>query len=117
MRVESVMDIYKKVKSIIKGLGIECYYSTSESSLEDYVIYKVSTESDSEFADDRNLAVEYNVLVRYLYKKPNKIMRYKDIIRAMKENGFSFAGAYDAGKENPYLIKEMEFIYKDDSRL
>ncbi len=111
------MDIYKKVRNIIKGLGIECYYSTSESSLEDYVIYKINAESDSEFFDDSNLATEYSVSIRYLYKNPNNMMKYKDIIRTMKENGFSFVVAYDADKENPFFKKDMEFIYKDDSRL
>lgn len=110
------MDIYKKVKSVIKGLGIECYYSTSESSLEDYVIYKINAESDSEFFDDSNLATEYNVSIRFLYKNPNKMIIYKNIIRAMKENGFSFVVSYDYEKQNPYFIKEMEFIYKDDNR-
>lgn len=105
------MSIYELIKNTVKSLDIECYYSAAESRLDNYAIYSVDTESETEHFDNKNFAIEYNVSIKYFYKKPNQMMKYREIINAMKKNGFSFITAYDDGKKDPYYIKEMEFVY------
>lgn len=103
-----------KVFNILKSIGINAYYQECTNPSDEYVIYSIYQEKDTEIADNISQATMYFITLNYWYSKDNKKLRnrYKEIKNVMKSNGFKVDGCVDRIGETHYG-KNMNFIIKE----
>ncbi len=98
--------------SIFKGLGINSYYQECTNKSDNYVIFSIYKEQDTEIADNISNSTLYYVTINYWYDKSCKHLdKYKIIKEAMKSNGFKFDGCTDL-VGTTHFCKNIDFIYK-----
>ncbi|EQK42912.1 hypothetical protein C672_1856 [[Clostridium] bifermentans ATCC 638] len=98
-----------KIFKIMKSIGINAYYQECSEPINEYVIYSIYQEKDTEIADNVSQATVYYITMNYWYINEN---RYKQIKNTMKSNGFKYDGSRDRIGEN-HLGKTMDFVFKE----
>lgn len=102
-----------EIFNILKSININAYYQECTNKMDEYVVYSIYQEKDTEVADNKSNAVLYYITINYWYKKDNRKLsgRYKKIKNAMKSNGFKFDGCVDLTGET-HFGKNMDFKIK-----
>lgn len=104
----------EKLESILKELNIELAFQEYTGDAEEYIIFDVFNEKDSEYADDTNLGVVYYITLNYWYKSLSKINKPKIIKELMKSHGFFFDGMKSLQKYKGFHGKNLDFIYEEE---
>lgn len=101
-----------KIFNILKSININAYYQECTNKTDEYVVYSIYQEKDTEVADNTSQATMYYLTINYWYKKGDRLLadkdRYKEIKKIMKSNGFGFDGCVDIVGET-HFGKNMDF--------
>lgn len=102
-----------KIFNILQAININAYYQECTNKTDEYVIYSIYQEKDTEVADNTSQATMYYITINYWYKKDNRKLtdRYKEIKKVMKSNSFKFDGCVDLVGET-HFGKNMDFKIK-----
>lgn len=102
-----------KIFDILKSIGITGYFQECTNKTDEYVVYSIYQEKDTEVADNISNATLYYITINYWYRKDNRILadRYKEIKNIMKSNGFTFDGCVDLIGDT-HFGKNMDFKIK-----
>ncbi|MDK2587475.1 hypothetical protein QOZ83_16670, partial [Romboutsia sedimentorum] len=77
-------------------MGIKPYYQECPNKSDNYVVFSIYSEQDTEIADNISKSTLYYVTINYWYDKSLKHLdKYKDIKQTMKSNGFKYDGTTD----------------------
>ena len=101
-----------KVLDILEKLNIEVIYIDDEVYCDQEQIVYSTEEKDSDFSDDKNKSIEYEIIIKYKYRDINNVMKYTKIKNLLKINGYVFKGASDS-KDGDIYIKNMVFEFKE----
>lgn len=104
----------ERLESILKELNIELAYQEYSGDADEYIIFDVFNENDSEYADDINLGVVYYITLNYWHKSLAKLNKIKVIKELMKSHGFFFDGMKSLGKDKGFYGKNLDFIYEEE---
>jgi hypothetical protein len=103
----------KKIMDIFRGLGIPSFYQECTNKTDNYVIFSIYSEKDTEVLDNVSNATLHYVTINYWYDKCLKDLdKYKTIKTTMKSNGFKFYGCADLVGDTRFG-KSLDFIYKE----
>lgn len=101
-----------EIFNILKSININAYYQECTNKTDEYVVYSIYQEKDTEVVDNKSRATLYYITINYCYKKGNIELgnkdRYKEIKKIMKSNGFGFDGCVDVVGET-HFGKNMDF--------
>lgn len=102
-----------KIFNILKSIDIDAYYQECTNKTDEYVVYSIYQEKDTEVADNKSHATLYYITINYFYRKDNRLLadRYKEIKNIMKSHGFKFDGCVDLAGET-HFGKNMDFKIK-----
>ena len=104
--------MHSKLVEVLEALGIDVAFMEYEGNANEYIIFDIYNELDSNFSDDKNLSNTYYIQVNYWFKSLKNINKYNEIKELLKNNGFIFDSAKDV-KDSGYYGKNMDFIYLD----
>lgn len=85
-----MLKVLEKIENIIKSLGIVPYYQISDGKSTEYIIFDIYSEKDTEFAEDENMTITYDVTLNYWHNGKQCFSKYKTIKEAFKSEGFFF---------------------------
>ena len=102
--------MHNKLVEILESLGIDIAFMEYEGNANEYIIFDIYNELDTDFSDDNSLSDTYYIQVNYWFKSLKNLDRYIKIKELLKENGFIFDSAKDV-KDSGYYGKNMDFIY------
>jgi hypothetical protein len=101
--------INELIVSTLKPLNIPIAFMTYEGMEKNYIVFSVSDESETFFADDESDLEVYYVDLNYW---STNLQKQREIKELMKQNGFDFAGSQDMYEPNRYG-KKFRFIYNE----
>ncbi|CEK29415.1 hypothetical protein JGS6364_00611 [[Clostridium] sordellii] len=96
---------------ILETLGIDIAWVEYEGNSDEYIVFSIYGDEESDFADNQNLSETYYITINYYFKSLKNIDKWKKIRDLLKQNGFSYDGGEDLKLKNIYG-KNMDFIYK-----
>lgn len=101
--------------ALLEQLGIVLGWEELDNteSLDEYIVFSIYDEEDSNITIDGNLTETYYITVNYWYKDLGNINKYRKIKSLLKENGFIYDGGNDLKGEG-VRGKSMDFIYVMD---
>lgn len=85
-----MLNVLQNIENIIKKLSIEPYYQVADGESNEYIIFDIFSEKDTEFAEDENMTITYYVTLNYWHKGKQCFTKYKTIKEAFKSEGFFF---------------------------
>lgn len=98
---------------IFKELDIKPYYQECTSKSDNYVVFSIYSEQDTEIADNVSKSTLYYVTINYWYDKSLKHLEgFKTIKETMKSHGFKYDGCTDLTSAT-HFGKNIDFIYKE----
>lgn len=104
-----------KIFKILQSINLNAYHQECTNKTNEYVVYSIYQEKDTEVADNVSRATLYYITINYCYKKGDRALankdRYKEIKNVMKSNGFKFEGCVDLVGET-HFGKNMDFKIK-----
>lgn len=98
-----------ELEKILLTLNIELAYQEYAGSADEYIIFDIYDEKDSEFAEDENLEETYFITLNFWHKSKASIKKYKTIKKLLKNNGFFFDSMTTLKSENDFLGKNFLF--------
>ena len=100
---------------LLNQLGITIGWKELDNTetLDEYIVFNIYDDEDSNITSDGNLSETYYITIDYWYKNLDNINKYKKIKRLLKENGFEYDGGCDL-KGDGVHGKNMDFIYTLD---
>ena len=98
------------LEEVLKNLNVELAYQEYQGSAEEYLIFDIYTEEDSEFVEDENLEVIYYITLNYWHKSKSCIKKYREIKKLLKNNSFFFDSIKTLKSERGFLGKNFLFI-------
>ena len=104
--------MHSKLVEILESLGIDIGFMEYEGNSNEYIIFDIYNELDTDFSDDNSLSDTYYIQVNYWFKSLKNLDKYIKIKELLKNNGFIFDGAKDV-KDSGHYGKNMDFIYLD----
>lgn len=96
---------------ILETLGIDIAWVEYEGNSDEYIVFSIYEDEESDFADNKNLSETYYITINYYFKSLKNIDKWKKIRDLLKQNGFSYDGGEDLKLKNIHG-KNMDFIYK-----
>ncbi|CEK34340.1 MAG: hypothetical protein KIB00_16315 [Paeniclostridium sordellii] len=96
---------------ILETLGIDIAWVEYEGNSDEYIVFSIYGDEESDFADNQNLSETYYITINYYFKSLKNIDKWKKIRDLLKQNGFSYDGGEDLKLKNIHG-KNMDFIYK-----
>ena len=102
--------MHNKLVEVLETLGVDIAFMEYEGNSNEYIIFDIYNELDTDFSDDNSLSDTYYIQVNYWFKSLKNLDRYIKIKELLKENGFIFDSAKDV-KDSGYYGKNMDFIY------
>lgn len=106
--------ILEQLENILKELGIELAYQKYEGKSDEYLIFDVYDNKDSDYCDNTNLKELHYVTINYWHRSKSKIKNYSRIKKLLKNNGFFFDGMKTLSKTDGLYGKNLDFIYEGD---
>ncbi len=103
----------KKIEEVLKQLNIEIAYQVYNGSSDEYIIFDIYDEKDSEFSEDENLGVTYYITINYWHKSKSCISKYKTIKNLFKNNGFFFYSMTTMPIQNSLFGKNFTFKFEE----
>lgn len=103
----------KKIFDILQSVDIEAFYQECSIPTDNYAIFDIFNEKDTEVADNVSNATIYSISINYWYRKNSRLLseKYKDIKKVMKNNGFHFESCTDI-KGETHFGKSLDFKMK-----
>lgn len=102
----------KKIYEALENFNIEIVYVDDDVYCDKDQIVYFTQEKDSNFSDDKNKSVVYEIQIKYKYRDISNVMKYVEIKELLKEKGYSFKDANDS-KDGDLYIKNMIFEYEE----
>ncbi len=101
---------------LLEQFGIDIGWEELDNteSLDEYIVFSIYDDKDSNITTEGNLTETYYITVNYWYKNLDNINKYKKIKSLLKENGFIYDGGNDLKGEG-VRGKSMDFIYVMDT--
>lgn len=96
--------------NILLELNIDLGFMSYEGNADEYIIFNIYNEKESNLCDDTNMSQTYYIQVNYWFKSLKNISKYEEIINLLKENDFYFEGAKDLS-DSDFYGKNMDFVY------
>ncbi|CEJ74229.1 Uncharacterised protein [[Clostridium] sordellii] len=96
---------------ILETLGIDIAWMEYEGDSDEYIVFSIYDDKESDFFDNTNLSETYYITINYYFKSLKNIDKWEKIRDLLKENGFAYDGGEDLKTKNIYG-KNMDFIYK-----
>ena len=83
------MEINEIVLSSLEDIDVPVYFLHKHNSNEEdtYIVFNITSESDTAFTDDENEIIKYKILFR-IYSKGDFTSTYNILVKKLKENGF-----------------------------
>lgn len=104
----------EKLLNILEKLNIEIVYVDRDSYCENEQIVYSTKEKDSNFSDDKNKSIVYEVNIIYRYRNLSNVTKYTKIKEYLKSKKLIFKNANDILNGEIYE-KEMLFEYEETS--
>lgn len=103
----------EKIFNILQSIEIEGFYQECNTPKDNYCIFSIYNEVDTEIADNISNATIYYITINYWYSKKSKALseKYKEIKKVMKNNGFYFENCTDI-KGETHFGKSLDFKIK-----
>ena len=101
------------LEEVLKLLNIELAYQEYAGASEEYLIFDIYSEKDSEYIEDENLGVIYYITLNYWHKSKSCIKKYRTIKKLLKDNGFFFDDMKTLKSEKGFLGKNFLFIKEE----
>lgn len=100
---------------LLEQLGITLGWGELDNteSLDEYIVFNIYDDEDSNITADGNLTETYYITIDYWYRDLNNISKYREIKKLLKENGFIYDGGKDLKEDGVHGIN-MDFIYTLD---
>ncbi|MGL4731256.1 MAG: hypothetical protein ACRCW0_06700 [Clostridium sp.] len=83
--------------------------------LEEYIVFNVYHDEESNICDDSNLTETYYITINYYYKKYINLYKWKIIRDLLKSNNFKYDGGGSGNGSSSFKCKNMDFMYVMDS--
>lgn len=101
--------------NLLEKFGIDIGWEELDNTenLEEYIVFSIYDDNDSNITTEGNLTETYYITVNYWYKNLDNIDKYKRIKKLLKENDFKYDGGGDL-KGDGVRCKSMDFIYTLD---
>ena len=101
---------------LLEQFGIDIGWEELDNteSLDEYIVFSIYDDKDSNITTEGNLTETYYITVNYWYKNLDNINKYRKIKSLLKENGFIYDGGNDLKGEG-VRGKSMDFIYVMDT--
>ena len=101
---------------LLEQFGIDIGWEELDNteSLDEYIVFSIYDDKDSNITTEGNLTETYYITVNYWYKNLDNINKYRKIKSLLKENGFIYDGGNDLKGEG-VRGKSMNFIYVMDT--
>lgn len=83
------MEINEIVLKVLEDIDVPVYFLHKHNSNDEdtYIIFNITSESDTAFSDDENEIIKYRILFR-IFSKGDFTDTYNILIKKLKENGF-----------------------------
>lgn len=105
------MNILTNIENILDSLNIEYEMQQYSGNADEYIIYDIFGEKDTDICDNENLSVNYSVTLNFWHKNKSSRTKYEAIKKLFKKNGFFFEDAKSLIDPNQRLIgKNFIFI-------
>ena len=105
-----VIYINKLIVQSLSSLGIDIAWQEYSGNSDEYIVFSIYNDKESDFYDDENTTETYYIAINYWYKSKKNIHKWKEIKELMKSYGFTYDNGMDL-KENLLYGKNMDFIY------
>lgn len=105
--------MHNKIVEVLETLGIDIAFMEYEGNSDEYIIFSIYDDEDSDFHDDTNDSEVSYINISYWFKSKSNINKYKKIKELMKKNNFVYDGGKDR-KEGSYYGKSLDFIFTEE---
>ena len=106
--------MYNKIVEVLETLGIDIAFMEYEGNSDEYIIFSIYDDEDSDFNDDTNDSEVSYINITYWFKSKLNINKYKKIKDLMKNNDFIYDGGKDL-KDGSYYGKSLDFIFTEET--
>lgn len=104
--------MHNKLVEILEELKIDVAFQEYTGYADEYIIFNIYKDEDSDFVDNINLSETYYISINYWFKSKSKISKYKIIKDHLKKNGFTYDGGKDL-KGKDVVGRNLDFIYME----
>ena len=100
---------------LLEQFGIDIGWEELDNteSLDEYIVFSIYNDKDSNITTEGNISETYYINVTYWYMDLDNINKYRKIKSLLKENDFIYDGGNDLKGEEVHG-KSMDFIYVMD---
>ncbi|MEG0667842.1 MAG: hypothetical protein RR460_04375 [Clostridium sp.] len=102
--------MHNKLVEILEQLKIPIAFQEFDGESDEYIVFDVYHDEDSDFYDNENLSETYYITLNYWFKSKSNIKKYKKIKSLLKDNDFVYTGGKDL-ISNGYLGRNLDFKY------
>ena len=103
------------IVNILESLNIEIGMDELDTteSLDEYIVFSIYNDKDSNICDEGNLSETYYISVNYWFKSMKNLNKHKEIKSLLKKHGFIYNDGKRLKSEGVHG-KNMDFIYVID---
>lgn len=104
--------MHNKLVEILEELNIPIGFQKFEGEAEEYIIFNIYDDEDSNFFDNENLSETYYICINYWTTKKSKLYNYKKIKTLLKGYDFKYNSGKDIESDGAYG-RSLTFIYEN----
>lgn len=106
--------MYEKLENVLKELNIELAFQEYSGNSEEYIIYDIFNDRESEWADDKAIEKISYITINYYHKSLSKLKNYDVIKKHLKDNGFSYDDSTTLNKKDGYYGRNFLFTIGEE---
>lgn len=103
--------MHNKLVEILENLNIPIAFQVFEGEAEEYIIFNIYDDKNSNFFDNENLTETYYISINFWTTKKSKLKNYKKIKSLLKEYDFKYLNGKDLVSDGVYG-RNLTFTYE-----
>lgn len=103
--------MHNKLVEILENLNIPIAFQVFEGEAEEYIIFNIYDDKNSNFFDNENLTETYYISINFWTTKKSKLKNYKKIKYLLKEYDFKYLNGKDLLSDRVYG-RNLTFMYE-----